>query len=294
VDVVPSGPVTEERRGWIGERLDDGSGGGPGLQFLNARYYDPEIGLFLSPDWFDVTEPGVGTNRYAYAGGNPVNAADPSGNGFIDFVKNEWNKFKKEVSDLFSGGSGGGGLGEGGGQGRGASVGTATQPQFNLVASEVMQVPTTTTPDGLVLVEDYVRPAYNPPPVGMAGQAGWKWTTNPQNRRGGTWHGTTNPNVIASWDRASGHWDVNTGEPGSSRVRYDVRGNPLTTAQAHTAPRYAAPRWPPSNPEPMPGWGSNGLGLATRGVGVLGTFLMYRDFSRMWNATPSCQPPYCT
>lgn len=52
----------------------------PSLQYLNARYYDPKLSLFTSPDWFEVTIPGVGTNRYAYAGNSPLNLSDPSGN----------------------------------------------------------------------------------------------------------------------------------------------------------------------------------------------------------------------
>ncbi|MGO4574367.1 RHS repeat-associated core domain-containing protein [Microvirga sp. 2TAF3] len=48
--------------------------------YLNARYYDPKLGRFLSPDSLDPTLPGVGTNRYAYALNNPVNLSDPSGN----------------------------------------------------------------------------------------------------------------------------------------------------------------------------------------------------------------------
>ncbi|WP_168222953.1 RHS repeat-associated core domain-containing protein [Oceanicola sp. D3] len=66
----------EEDHSYIGERRDRTTG----MMYLNARYYDPEIGLFLSPDWFEVTEPGVGANRYAYAGGDPVNGRDPGGN----------------------------------------------------------------------------------------------------------------------------------------------------------------------------------------------------------------------
>lgn len=49
------------------------------MQYLNARYYVPELGMFIQPDWWEVTEPGVGTNRYGYAFGDPVNGADPGG-----------------------------------------------------------------------------------------------------------------------------------------------------------------------------------------------------------------------
>jgi RHS repeat-associated protein len=64
-----------ESRGYIGERYDAGTG----LMYLNARYMDPDLGRFLSPDTFDPLLPGVGTNRYAYAQNDPVNKYDPSG-----------------------------------------------------------------------------------------------------------------------------------------------------------------------------------------------------------------------
>jgi hypothetical protein len=51
-----------------------------GLHYLNARYYDPELAMFIQPDWFEVTRAGVGTNRYAYSGNDPVNLRDPGGN----------------------------------------------------------------------------------------------------------------------------------------------------------------------------------------------------------------------
>nr|WP_321442953.1 hypothetical protein [uncultured Cohaesibacter sp.] len=35
---------------------------------------------FISPDWYDPAQPGVGTNRYAYSQNDPVNALDPRGN----------------------------------------------------------------------------------------------------------------------------------------------------------------------------------------------------------------------
>ena len=51
-----------------------------GLIFMNARYYDPVLVSFLSPDTV-VPEPGQpeGYNRYAYANGNPFAFTDPSG-----------------------------------------------------------------------------------------------------------------------------------------------------------------------------------------------------------------------
>lgn len=59
------------------------------MQYLNARYYDPQLGMFLQPDWLEVTKTGVGTKRYAYAGGDPVNASDPG--GCVGFTHPNWN-----------------------------------------------------------------------------------------------------------------------------------------------------------------------------------------------------------
>ncbi|MCU0829464.1 MAG: RHS repeat-associated core domain-containing protein, partial [Tabrizicola sp.] len=73
--VLP-GNAAPETKGWIGERYDADAG----LQYLNARYYDPELSLFLQPDWFEVTKAGVGTNRFSYSFNDPVNKFDPGGN----------------------------------------------------------------------------------------------------------------------------------------------------------------------------------------------------------------------
>lgn len=70
------GNAAPETKGWIGERYDADAG----LQYLNARYYDPELALFLQPDWFEVTKAGVGTNRFSYSFNDPVNKMDPGGN----------------------------------------------------------------------------------------------------------------------------------------------------------------------------------------------------------------------
>jgi RHS repeat-associated protein len=69
-------PLTpSEPKGFIGERTDPETG----LTYLNARYYDAALGRFLSPDWWEITDPAVGTNRYAYALNDPVNKSDPNG-----------------------------------------------------------------------------------------------------------------------------------------------------------------------------------------------------------------------
>jgi RHS repeat-associated protein len=73
-DGVVSG-THRETKGYIGQRRDDETG----FVYLNARYYDPTIGRFLSPDWWDPNIAGVGTNRYAYSDNDPVNKSDENG-----------------------------------------------------------------------------------------------------------------------------------------------------------------------------------------------------------------------
>jgi RHS repeat-associated protein len=50
------------------------------LLYYNARYYDPQLGQFLSPDTI-VPDPTqlIDYNRYLYARGNPLKYNDPSG-----------------------------------------------------------------------------------------------------------------------------------------------------------------------------------------------------------------------
>ena len=48
--------------------------------YYNARYYDPDLGQFLSPDTLVPDPTSVfGYNRYMYTSGNPMNRIDPSG-----------------------------------------------------------------------------------------------------------------------------------------------------------------------------------------------------------------------
>ncbi len=77
-DRIATATAHEESKGWIGERQD-----ATGLFYLHARYYDPVIGRFVSADPSDPMAPGVGLNRYAYAGNSPVMRVDPWGLKYI-------------------------------------------------------------------------------------------------------------------------------------------------------------------------------------------------------------------
>jgi RHS repeat-associated protein len=61
-----------ESRGWIDQRNDSETG----LTYLHARYYDPQLGLFLSPDPIGPTG---GLNQYGYSLASPTNGSDRSG-----------------------------------------------------------------------------------------------------------------------------------------------------------------------------------------------------------------------
>ena len=53
-----------------------------GLYYLQSRYYDPEIGRFISADdtqYLGASGTALGYNLFGYCENNPVNAADPSG-----------------------------------------------------------------------------------------------------------------------------------------------------------------------------------------------------------------------
>ena len=51
------------------------------LYFLNSRYYDPQVGRFISPDNVNYLNPESinGLNLYCYCMNNPIMYADPSG-----------------------------------------------------------------------------------------------------------------------------------------------------------------------------------------------------------------------
>ncbi|MFH1381390.1 MAG: RHS repeat-associated core domain-containing protein [Chloroflexota bacterium] len=92
---------------FTGQRLDD-----TGLYYYGARYYDPTIGRFISPDTIvqKPTNPQT-LNRYSYVINNPLRYRDPSGNkilfntgdpNFTDLLE-AWQYFESlcpDVADL--------------------------------------------------------------------------------------------------------------------------------------------------------------------------------------------------
>ena len=75
---------------FTGKELDS-----TGLYFYGARYYDPEIGRFITADTI-VQAPydPQSLNRYSYCRNNPINYTDPTGHS--------WKSFWKKVGDFFS------------------------------------------------------------------------------------------------------------------------------------------------------------------------------------------------
>jgi hypothetical protein len=65
---------------------------------LSVSFGSAANARFISPDTMDPTIEGVGTNRYAYAGNDPVNNSDPNGHAFGGFsVKS----FLDTLRDIF-------------------------------------------------------------------------------------------------------------------------------------------------------------------------------------------------
>ena len=55
------------------------------LYYLQTRYYDPEVGRFITIDGIEYLDPESinGLNLYAYCGNNPVMFTDPNGAFFL-------------------------------------------------------------------------------------------------------------------------------------------------------------------------------------------------------------------
>lgn len=87
---------------FTGQRQESALGGSDGLYFYNARWYDPTIGRFTSPD---TIVPGTGNpqalNRFSYVYNNPMGYVDPSGH-FGCIVNSGVNVTVQQCIDWFN------------------------------------------------------------------------------------------------------------------------------------------------------------------------------------------------
>jgi RHS repeat-associated protein len=91
-------------RGWLGQHEDSGTG----LTYLNAHYYDPTLGRFLSPDpLMDPGDPRT-LDPYRYADNNPISYTDatglaPSCSGLTGTAYQNCNNYSKNTYNYATG-----------------------------------------------------------------------------------------------------------------------------------------------------------------------------------------------
>lgn len=92
-DPLLHAPPTD--RGWLGKVRDPSTG----LNALDARYYDADLGRFLSTDpALDLTSAQT-ANAYSYGANNPVMYVDPTG---LWSLSGAWNSVKEGASDAWN------------------------------------------------------------------------------------------------------------------------------------------------------------------------------------------------
>ena len=137
---VTGAPPSDHK--FTGQKLDASAG----LYYYNARYYDPVIGHFISPDTLVPDPTNVWDyNRFLYVRGNPLKYSDPS--GYCNVMHYMGFDSVGGALDCILGSGGGGG---GGGTilaavslaMQGAAVGAASNAAANVTAQVVKQYDT--------------------------------------------------------------------------------------------------------------------------------------------------------
>ena len=91
-------PREKTHHRFTGKYLDDSTG----LYYYGARYYDPELGRFTTPDPLYMSDPercstnAIACNLFAYANNNPMAFIDPTG---LDGVVAGDATFKRQVEE---------------------------------------------------------------------------------------------------------------------------------------------------------------------------------------------------
>lgn len=82
--------ANDDRPGYTGHVMDAASG----LTYMQQRYYDPQIGRFLSVDPVTADSAGgTNFNRYWYANNNPYRFTDPDGRTSFDLINKTGQSF---------------------------------------------------------------------------------------------------------------------------------------------------------------------------------------------------------
>ncbi|WP_338262711.1 RHS repeat-associated core domain-containing protein [Corallococcus caeni] len=92
-----SAPASSEfKLGYTGHQYDVETG----LTYARARYYDSELGRFISRDSYEgQLSDAPSLHRYAYAHGNPMRFTDPTGYYTYDPSKGEFNIEERDTAD---------------------------------------------------------------------------------------------------------------------------------------------------------------------------------------------------
>ena len=88
---------------------------------MGARYYDPKLGRFITPDAKFIGDPEnctfslIECNLYSYSGNNPMSNVDPTGEDFVremvkGFVAYTIDRFDYKGTSLYTSASAGNGV----------------------------------------------------------------------------------------------------------------------------------------------------------------------------------------
>lgn len=95
-----SGPVDVKHK-YTGQELDTDVS----LYHYKARYYDPVLGRFISPDWIGFGASSQAANRYSYVLNNPIRYIDPTGHyNQVPTNRNNNNQNVRNVGGTYSSG----------------------------------------------------------------------------------------------------------------------------------------------------------------------------------------------
>ena len=85
-------------RGWQGQIQDADTG----LDYLNARYYDPALAHFISADEMTDNDQTAAANPYGYAAANPILFNDPTGlwPGFVKKAASFVSDHSDTIADI--------------------------------------------------------------------------------------------------------------------------------------------------------------------------------------------------